>query len=235
MHNGTALPTSNTLNTRRFLRSYDDYSEQQAAFFAFFAPFFCHQTGRTGDRGQRPSKKRVVSNILSLDFGIPHQREKAQACWPCLFHLTLMHCSVVGNIVRMCLLFCHQFQHAQHLTSLRRSWWCLKCNLKLRNKAMKMKNMEKQMLQYMSSKCFLSQRFPNFISTGLIHSHCKNCLLFFSYFFLNRTSSQQPTQLMLTLNSITSNCILFRTICGTSCWNACCHSLPVAQALRAET
>lgn len=36
----------------------------------------------------------------------------------------------------------------------------------------------------MSSKRFLSQRFPNFISTGLIHSHCKNCLVIFSQLHL---------------------------------------------------
>lgn len=31
----------------------------------------------------------------------------------------------------------------------------------------------------MSSKRFLSHRFPNFILTGLIHSHCKNYLVIF--------------------------------------------------------
>lgn len=87
----------------------------------------------------------------------------------------------------------------------------------------------------MSSKRFLSHRFPNFIFFQDSYEFALQ-KLFFRHFFPNdSTSSQQRTELMLTLNSITSNGILFRTICGSSCWNACCHSLPVAQALRAET
>ena len=110
VQNGTALPTSKYAK-HRTQEHYLDLMMTILSNKPQCTGFFSLPTGRTGDwLSSQAQEKSVVSNILSFDFGIPHQRKKAQACWPCLFHLALMHCSVVGNTVRVCLLFCHQFQ-----------------------------------------------------------------------------------------------------------------------------